>query len=382
MKQDNIFNKCNVQTLNKYFQCILKIEKDYDTRLDHNSKLKVENHKLAIMQATLALLQSNVKSKKHSNIKKESTTKKIFVYIASLINPLIVATGGFSLCDTLLTLIPGMLHPVSLVCGIVSAVIGGVLSMVYDVGRFKRMLGISTLKMQSIIQLYQQQLGILKKIKLSVLSNQHSDRYCANDYIYFQSTINLFNQDVKKKQTKLVQCYKQTSVQKGVKRVMTGINVVLSAGSGFLMSNSLLILFGGAMLVAGPVGWIIGSMFAIFSVAVFHYIQKRDISSLMNIITGRPKELICKQTQFLRNLKQYDSQLQALIHGKKKAEFETKQLKQKIVDLQNQVVVPGFAHPNQQDQKYGLASQSVFKRNRSLSQSLGLSQDMPNKLKY
>lgn len=381
IEQDNIFNGCDVQTLNKYFQFILKIEKDYEKKLDHDTKLKIENHKLAIMQSTLTLLQPSIKTKRH-NIKKESTAKNIFVYVSSLINPLIAATGGFSLCGTLLNFIPGMLHPVALGCGIVSAVIVGAISMAYDAGRFKRMLGISTLKMQPIIELYQQQLGLIKKIKLSVLSNHHSNRYCANDYTYFQNTINLFNQDVKEKHKKLVQCYKKTPAQKNIKRIMTGINVVLSAGSGFLMSNSLFILFGGALLVAGPVGWVVGSLFAIFSVAAFHFIQKREISSLMNIITGRPKELIGKQARFLKDLKQYDSELQTFIDKKKKDEFETKQSKQKIVDLQNKVIVPDLAYPHQQDSKYNLASQSVFRRNRSLSQSPGLSQEMCQKLNY
>lgn len=367
--QNDSFYGCSIHKLNEYFQFLLKIEKDFGARLEDENKLKIEAYKLAIMQSMLSLLKPKMRKTSHK-IKKRSVPKIIFAWISALINPIIAGVGGFSLCDKLLALIPGLLNPISLVLGIVCGLLGGFLNIGFSIIKYRKSMGISPFKLRAIFQLYRDQLTARQSIQSLMLSSQCSHRHSANDYLNFQKTINLFNQDIKAKQTQLTECHQKNSIRKGIKWLISGVNAVLSAGSGFFFGKELLILFGGAVLVSGPLGWIVGSVTAIFSVASFFYLQRKSIFNLIDRLAGHSRKLRCEQRKFIKKIKQFDQKMLSVIQMKQKNEAETEQLNQKIADLQSKldtkVRYPVQNKNQSNDSKYStsVSSHSIFKPNK------------------
>lgn len=314
--RNDSFYGCSIDKLNEYFQFLIKLEKDLGKKIETDVKLKIEKQKLAIMQAMLAFFQPKMHRKKSKKIKKRSVPEKIYYGLSTMVNPLIAGAGRYWLCENIFLLIPGMINPMSLILGVTFGITGGLISLGINAKECKKIMGISASNIRPVIKLYQRQISIAKKIKSTLLSIQCSKRHGASDYNTFRNTMNLFQQDIQQKNEQLTKCHEKSSIQKGIKYVTGGVHAVLSAGSGLFLGKWLLTLFAGAMIAAGPVGWVVGGAFAAFSLATFFYTERKGIYNLIDTIAGYPKKLIAKQSKFIKNSKKFERRIKGIVKTK------------------------------------------------------------------
>jgi hypothetical protein len=314
--RNNSYNQSTISRLPNSFNFLLNFEKHLKYKLTADKKIEIEKQKLAIMEAMLISLKPKLINKNLYKKKSTNFLKRGYFWISMLINPIIAGISSYCLCDTIFSLLPTISNPLSLICGITFGVVGGLVNVIMNTDQFKKTLGMSIFNLQPVVKIYQQQIIVAKKIKSALLSVNCIQRYNKNDYNAFNQMFLLFKKDIQHKNTQLTSCFNKSSSQKKVRWSIGGLRMLLSAGSGVFLGKSILTIFGGVALATGPIGWVVGGIFAIFSIASFFYLERKNISKTVDRMAGYPKKLFKMQNKFITRANQFENKMQFIIQNK------------------------------------------------------------------
>ena len=327
----------DINALNELFVTFQYIQKGFYKKLRYKKKLIIEEYKLAILQAiTNSLNEQQMISKRK---KKKSIFKKSFANAFSFLTPIFTGIGGFTGFKGLLSLIPGISNPVVLVLGICVGVIEAALSISSDVRDVRKNLGVSPLQATPLLRVYTKQLEATQKIHDSLLSSRCVNRLNVREYETYKKTVDILNTDIKEKNAVLSKKHKESPIRKGFKWLIGGVEAILFTGSGYFMAQGILGLCASTLL-ATPVGWAIGGAAAFFSLSSFNYLRRKNLSKVVDHISGDPKTLKKSQDNFIngnKGIKKFDKEIDLIIAAKKKSESEFEKLTKKVKFLKTRI---------------------------------------------
>ena len=265
--------------------------------LSTEPELSIEIQKLDFLRNTELQIKKELKMHDDADDlkKKELSTfkrffKKAFFSFLITFGLLEDAAGSYLYASALFTLIPGITNPVTMAMAAIFTILNCTFFYAFEVSILKEALGITseTIKMESLIDVYLQQLKITTSINqllttASVLTMDHVV------YENYTKLAVLFNGDLKTKQKK-TGSFHESIPRKLLKWGVIGFGLLDSICGSYFMSTSLLAIIS-APLLGTPIGWLIISLTIIAGLGFYYAMGAKSMIQLVCPERAKYKEL-------------------------------------------------------------------------------------------
>lgn len=254
--------------------------------INEQDKLIIEKYKLAIIKSVASYLDQFELYKKEVIEKELANTKWKFLKLMlfsflSVSGLLMNASWNILGTQQLLTLIPGISNPLSIMISIFLSGINSLLFLAFDAALLRNALGVSSFSKASknLFDLQEKEIKGIKRVN-HLLANYHViSQIPSNEYRQCAEIAKVFNKDIAQKKHKYH--YQEKPANRLFRYLVTGLGSIMIVAGSYFGMNSLLGLVA-APLIGTPVGWAIIGVATISSLGFYFSTRANSMYAMTN----------------------------------------------------------------------------------------------------